>query len=272
MTQGSAMTLKEFKTRLNNIPEVRYIKGFEHARSQCEFKCVVCKHIWTTRAGRVLAGTSCPKCSDLSRGVNRRKTHKDFVVELKAVAPNIECVGKYTTARVRLEFKHNCGTHWMALPRNVLQGSGCPTCANSLRSVSLGRRQVGVRGYEPQGLKWLLAAGVKDNDIAVYNEGTVPSFRYKLYGSSRLFCPDFLVKSKRQIVEVKSLATLGLTEGFYDYKPGVLFAMTKAKAKITEANGYKFLLLVMNQKGERIKLPKNWCDLTRTKLRSILGL
>lgn len=272
MPKGVTLTEKDFQASVKNRGTIKYISGFENGHSKCEFKCLVCKNVWTTRATLVLYGSDCPKCSDLRRGKSRRKSHKTFVSELKAKSPDIKCLSIYTTARDRLEFEHICGARWFATPRNVLQGNSCPKCANTLRSVSLGRRQVNVKGYEPQGLKHLLSTGIKATDIAVYNEGRVPSFRYKLYGTSRLFCPDFMVLSKKQIVEVKSLATLGITNGFRDHKPGFLLAMTKAKAKAVTAAGYSFLLLVMDKEGNSIKMPRKWLDLSRKDIADYLGI
>jgi hypothetical protein len=252
--------------------EVKYLRGFESARSLCEFQCLKCSTHWTTRAGRVLADHECPQCSDQRRGHNRRKSHPDFLAELKSIAPDIKCLGQYTTAREKLQFKHSCGTTWYSLPRNILQGNKCPTCAKTMKTATLGKRVVSVRGYEPQGLKLLIATGIKPKDITVYNEGGVPFIRYKLYGSQRVFYPDFFIKSKRKIVEVKSLATLGLTKGFYDHKPSFLFAMMKAKAKASVAQGYKFELLLLSASGDRIKLPKDWTTLSRRAAMSVLGL
>lgn len=272
MPKGTALTEKHFKAFVNERGTIKYLRGFENGHSKCDFKCLVCNNVWTTRATLVLYGSECPKCSDLRRGKNRRKSHATFLSELKDKAPEITCLSIYTTARDRLQFQHTCGAKWFATPRNVLQGNSCPACANTLRSVKLGCRQVNVKGYEPQALKHLLSTGVKSKDVTVYNEGGVPSFRYKLYGTSRLFCPDFMVISKKQIVEVKSLATLGITDGFRDHKPGFLFAMTKAKAKAVLASGYRFLLLVMDKEGNKIKMPRNWLDLSRKEISDYLGV
>lgn len=272
MPKGVALTENLFKAAIKERGNIKYISGFENGHSKCEFKCLTCKNVWSTRATIVLYGAECPKCSNLHRGKSRRKSHETFVSELQAKSPEITCLSIYITARDKLEFEHTCGARWFATPRNVLQGNSCPKCANTLRSVNLGRRQVNVKGYEPQALKHLLLTGVKAKDIAVYNEGSVPSFRYKLYGTSRLFCPDFMVVSKKQIVEVKSLATLGVTNGFRDHKPGFLFAMTKAKAKAVLASGYRFSLLVMDKDGNKIKMPRNWLDLSRKEIADYLGI
>lgn len=65
--------------------------------------------------------------------MKKRKTHEEYVLELKEKAPNIMVVGEYVNACTPI--LHKClidGYEWMARPGNVLFGKGCPKCAGNI--------------------------------------------------------------------------------------------------------------------------------------------
>lgn len=121
--------------------------------------------------------------------------------------------------------------------------------------TNLGGRDIKVQGYEPQALKYLTEKlGISPDDIRCEEEfGDALNIRYKYGGKMRTYYPDIYVVSKRLIVEVKSSHTLGL---YHKKKRG--WSMTCAKAIACRKKGYKFMLLLMDQRGNRIRLPKNW--------------
>ena len=57
------------------------------------------------------------------------KTHSDFIVELSAVNPTIQVLGKYHNANRRILVRCSiCGWEWNAVPANLLRGDGCRKC------------------------------------------------------------------------------------------------------------------------------------------------
>lgn len=59
----------------------------------------------------------------------RRKTHDEYVDELKIKNPTVEVVEEYVDAKTKI--MHHCLTHdvyWKMLPGNALQGNGCQEC------------------------------------------------------------------------------------------------------------------------------------------------
>lgn len=59
----------------------------------------------------------------------RKKTHEEFVNEVKESNPNIVILGHYEGANTKvlcLCLKHN--VEWYARPSNIIKGSGCPIC------------------------------------------------------------------------------------------------------------------------------------------------
>lgn len=65
----------------------------------------------------------------------RKKTHEEYVEELKVKNPTVEVVGKYIDAKTKI--MHYCLIHdiyWNTSPSSVLQGCGCELCRrNKLR-------------------------------------------------------------------------------------------------------------------------------------------
>ena len=68
---------------------------------------------------------TCPKCAHPSR----RKTHSQFVREVKALADDYEVIGRYTTNKTKVQFRHiKCGHIWTTTPNLFLNGTRCPVC------------------------------------------------------------------------------------------------------------------------------------------------
>jgi hypothetical protein len=131
----------------------------------------------------------------------------------------------------------------------------------------LGERTLMLQGYEPQALDYLLSQGFLAEDIRCEVEGTVPNIRYKYNKRMRTYIPDMYVLRRNLIIEVKSLATLGLLN---NKRRG--WSMTCAKALACHKAGYKFALLLMTAKGQRIHLPKNWAKKSKTSVKEWVKL
>lgn len=61
--------------------------------------------------------------------MSRKKTHEEYVEELKVKNPTIEVIGTYINARTKI--LHRCKIHnvkWMVSPDSILQGCGCIQC------------------------------------------------------------------------------------------------------------------------------------------------
>ena len=66
----------------------------------------------------------------------RRKTHEEFVNELKTKNPNIEVLGRYINCSTKIEVKClKCNNIWYTVPNSLIQGCGCPTCANNQKKT-----------------------------------------------------------------------------------------------------------------------------------------
>lgn len=72
----------------------------------------------------------------------KRKTHEDFVLQVKNEFPSIDVIGVYINNKTKIEFQclvDGCFHKWMARPDNILSGYGCPECAK--RKISIARKK-----------------------------------------------------------------------------------------------------------------------------------
>lgn len=61
----------------------------------------------------------------------KRKTHDEYVAEVKVIRDNIEVLGEYKNNKTKI--LHRCNIHdyeWLISPDNILSGRNCPKCAN----------------------------------------------------------------------------------------------------------------------------------------------
>ena len=122
--------------------DVRILGEYQNFKSKIETKCNVCGHIWQPQAGNLAIGEGCPECAAKKRAErnrSQRKTHAEFIEQMKTIAPNIEFTSEYETAIKKIGCKCNeCGHEWTAKPTNLLSGFGCPKCY-ALRRGSIRR-------------------------------------------------------------------------------------------------------------------------------------
>lgn len=69
------------------------------------------------------------KIEDKAYKSAKAKTHIDFVNEVKILHPNINVVGTYKNANIKLQVRcTECGNIWNAMPSGLLSGDGCKKC------------------------------------------------------------------------------------------------------------------------------------------------
>lgn len=70
--------------------------------------------------------------------MSRRKTHEQFVKELQEINTTVEVLGQYETALTKIQVKCSvCGKLWESKPSSLLNGRGCPDCANRRKRDAL---------------------------------------------------------------------------------------------------------------------------------------
>lgn len=240
----------------------RVTEPYNHTRLTA--LCEVCGHEWNAYAKHVV-DRGCPKCSRSGMDTGK-KTHAQFVKQLRQINPEIKCRGRYDGAYRKVEVEHVCGHTWSTAPHNLLKGRGCPACKNKLKLSTIKGEY--VRGYEPQAIEFIVKNKLaKAEDVQVSG---IPYVKYRYAGGWHRYHPDMLIASQNRIVEVKSVGTLGIKSNgtWFKGNGAQLFAKTKAKRKGCIEQGFKFVLMLMNEDGTRINLPRNWYDLTLNQLRA----
>lgn len=94
-------------------------------------KCLIDGYEWLVAPGSVLAGNGCAMCSG-----NAKKTTEQYENEVHEINDKIVVLDEYinTDAAIR----HQClidGHIWLAKPNNILNGTGCPKCANNVKKT-----------------------------------------------------------------------------------------------------------------------------------------
>ena len=66
----------------------------------------------------------------------KRKTHDEFINEIKNINPFILVIGTYVNCSTKIEVKClKCNHIWNAVPNSLIQGHGCPACANNQKKT-----------------------------------------------------------------------------------------------------------------------------------------
>lgn len=108
-------------------PFIKLIGHYINANTNTDFYCTKCGFIWNARPNNLLHGKGCPKCAG-----NIKLTHEEFVLKVKEINPNIEVIGTYINARVKITFGCKIDGHkWDSKPTHILSGHGCPKCSES---------------------------------------------------------------------------------------------------------------------------------------------
>ena len=119
---------------LNSLPiniknNLDILGEYEGADIPILCKCKICGFEFTTIPARLRCGNGCKKCADKLRGIALRKTHDQFVEELKQVNSDIEIIGEYITSKDPIECRcKKCGNIWTPCASSLLSGFGCPHC------------------------------------------------------------------------------------------------------------------------------------------------
>lgn len=122
------------------------VGDYEGSLIKTEFQCE-CGFRWFSTPNNVLQGKSKHlKCKDIIGGSGNRpgaiwrKLSKDEV-NARILDTGIVQLGDYVNSRTKTEFQCRCGCKWESTPNNILEGNGCPVCAE--------------RGYNPNKPGWI---------------------------------------------------------------------------------------------------------------------
>ena len=121
--------IKELKNINSNIEVIdKYIKS--DVNIQC--KCLTCNHMWSVRPNNLLHGRGCPVCGKEKQIKSRTVSIDTFLNKIENL--NIELIGEYKGISKNTDFRCKLdGYIWNCRPIHILEGHGCPKCANNIR-------------------------------------------------------------------------------------------------------------------------------------------
>ena len=123
-------TNEEFVKELEKVnPNIELLEEYKYALEPILCRCKKDGYVWKSRPADLLKGKGCPKCAG-----NIKKTHDEFVEEMKSINPNIDILSKYENAKTRIKCKCKIDGHvWTATANNLLRGYGCPVCGGRMK-------------------------------------------------------------------------------------------------------------------------------------------
>lgn len=122
-----------FVERMNEInPNIKIIGEYTKAIDHIEVECLICGKHWNPTPNKLLIGRGCPDCANRIRGSKIRKSHEDFVNDVKEINTNIIVLSHYVKSTVKVDLECSiCHHKWSSFPYNILSGRGCPKCKNT---------------------------------------------------------------------------------------------------------------------------------------------
>lgn len=110
-------------------PNIEVIGKYVNINTPILHKCKIHNVEWMAYPVSILRGSGCLKCGNEKIGEKFRKTHEQYIEEVKNISPHIVVLESYIDALTPI--LHRCTIHnieWKAQPTSILNGSGCYEC------------------------------------------------------------------------------------------------------------------------------------------------
>lgn len=141
ITKSKKQTNEEYTKALYAVnPKIEAISKYLDSSTKVKYRCLICMNTWEALPGSVLSGHGCPNCGRQRTTDSKRKSHKQFILEMKNINPNITIVGEYVDTKTKILCECcDCGNIWEMRPQSLLKGQGCPKCGR-LRATEKNRK------------------------------------------------------------------------------------------------------------------------------------
>jgi len=125
-----AQTHGDFVEKAKGIrPDVEVVGRFTNVNTRLSVRCRNCGNEWEVIPAQLLSGYGCKKCGTKKAHANFRKSQNEFVERLRAINPNIEVMGSYSSRHSKITVRCAvCGNTWGATAGSLLSGRGCSIC------------------------------------------------------------------------------------------------------------------------------------------------
>lgn len=129
---GKKITHDEYIQRVAEVnSNIEVIGEYVNSETNILHRCKIDGYEWMAKPLHILRNHGCPACAG-----QKKKTQKEYILEVVKINPNIEVVGEYINAHTKI--LHKCkidGFEWYTSPHNILRGQGCPKCAGKIRKT-----------------------------------------------------------------------------------------------------------------------------------------
>lgn len=212
----------------------------------------------------------CPHCHSRSNKSGGRVSLEEIKRRLRKRYGKNEyrILGEYVNSTTPIRVKHSCGRRYEVPLSQLTRGyCQCPDCVTKVlttrKEVRVEGKTFHLQGFEPASLERLLR---RFNADQIVSGSDVPRFAYRLDGKQHTYIPDFYVPDADLVVEVKSVATLGLTRNSNAFFGEDVFERNQAKAMAVRRSGSRFRLHLFDRHGKRLRIPTNWHSMTKRDL------
>jgi hypothetical protein len=132
------LTNDEFLERVYSInSNIEILEEYRNQQTKIKCRCKIDNHEWSTLPMSLLKGHGCPKCSQTKASINYRKTHEQFLEEMKVIHPDYEILDVYKDGKSVLRYKCNvCGAIRKSTANGLLRGDMCQSCFSIARRTS----------------------------------------------------------------------------------------------------------------------------------------
>ena len=124
---------------INKNPQTIIVGEYINARTPTLHRCLIHGNEWNISPDNALKGKQCPDCAKSKMGKARKKSHDEYISQLKKLSYEIVPLEQYNGSKHKII--HYCKIHdysWSVRPEDVLNGKGCPKC----RSDKLRQRKL----------------------------------------------------------------------------------------------------------------------------------
>lgn len=127
-------TTEQYSLEVKKINKnIIVLEEYINIREPILHKCLLHNVTWKAYPYLILRGCGCRQCGNEKIGNKLRKTHEEYVEEVKLIDKNIVVIGQYIDSKTPI--LHKClidSYEWYAIPTNILCNHGCPKCNESI--------------------------------------------------------------------------------------------------------------------------------------------
>lgn len=119
-------TTEQFIKEMKEVnPKIEIIGEYTTSQTKIKVRCLVDGYTWKATPNNLLQGKGCPKCAG-----NNKKTHDDFICDVRKIHPNLSIIGKYINNHTKIRCFCNIHNNYFDIhPTSLLNGIGCLFCS-----------------------------------------------------------------------------------------------------------------------------------------------